>query len=326
MFYHRRLLNHFLHINEWLAKQDAQADLNMRTFQVTVRQQDRHVVLEPQFLFEKDDILAYAPRLTPNVSGFIGWLPYRNKRWPLAQDKLLFKQYVEMAGKRTPQYWLNGDILPTDVLIKPAAGSFGAGQRGPFRTIDPSKEEQRLGKGEFYERFTFGRILKAWYWNDTPICLELRDLLMIEGDGRQSVEELIRNRYAGAGNAWRRYKQRRAAIEALLAFQGATWVTVLPAGRRLAIDYLYGSSLYPDLNDNANQLSRLVGTALHAELLDCGPVFYRAIPEDIRANTMFVVDGIVDDATGQISWLEMNSNPMLPPDGYAPILHTLFKE
>lgn len=326
MFYHRRLINHFLHVNQWLAQHDGQADLNMRTFQVTLSAYGRKYVLEPQFLLERGATIAYSPALTPDVNGFIGWLPYRNKRWQLAINKILFKQYVERHGKRTPQYWLSAESAPENALIKPAVGSFGNGQRGPFKSIHSGEPSQALGPGEFYEKFRTGSILKVWYWNDRPVCVEIRPALSVTGDGKATLLELIKQTYPVDDRAWARYDARRDALSALLAYQDVTWDTVLSAGTRLLVDYLYGSTLHPELSRNVNQLSAIKDSPLERELLECGPIFWNAIPEDIRKNTAYAVDGIVDEASGEVRWLEMNSNPMFPPDAYSKVLDSLFKE
>ncbi|WP_454056447.1 hypothetical protein [Cupriavidus sp. Marseille-Q8015] len=326
MFYHRRLLNHFMHINEWLAKNNATADLDMRTFEVRVSANARQIRLYPQFLFETEQSLAYTHALTPNVNGFIGWLPYRARRWPMSTNKLLFKRHIERAGKRTPQFWLRAEDGPTDVIIKPAVGSFGSGQRGPFRTIDPSNPDHALRTdGEFYERFRTGTVLKAWYWNERPICVELRPMLEITGDGVATIEALVPQTYPLEGRAAQRFAERREAITTLLAFQGRAWSDVLPSGETIQIDYLYGSSLYRDIDGNANQLEAIRGTALEDELNSCGPIFYETIPEEFRRNTAYAVDGIVGSA-GDVRWLEINSNPMFPADGYAVVLDSIFKE
>lgn len=326
MFYHSRLINHFKHVNQWLAMNNAKADLDMRTFEIAVSANGRQHRLFPQFLFENEQSLAYTQALTPNVNGFIGWLPYRARRWPMSTNKLLFKRHIDRAGKRTPQFWLRAEDGPADVIIKPAVGSFGSGQRGPFRTIDPSNPDHALrNDGEFYERFRIGTVLKAWYWNERPICVELRPQLDITGDGVSTVESLVQQTYPVEGKAAQRFAARRDAITTLLAFQHRNWSDVLDTGETVQIDYLYGSSLYPATDDNANQLEAIRGTALEEELLSCGPIFCQTIPEDSRRNTAYAVDGIVGPA-GDVRWLEINSNPMFPPDGYAVVLDSIFKE
>ena len=41
------------------------------------------------------------------------------------------------------------------------------------------------------------------------------------------------------------------------------------------------------------------------------------------APVLYSVDGVVDEG-GAVWWLEMNSNPILPPEGYPLIFETLF--
>jgi hypothetical protein len=43
----------------------------------------------------------------------------------------------------------------------------------------------------------------------------------------------------------------------------------------------------------------------------------------VEGNAMEITDGVIDPE-GRIWWLEMNCNPMVPPDGYAFMLDSLF--
>jgi len=176
MFFHRRLMNHFRYFRQWSNQHQAQVYLDMRTFRVGVEWRQQQVIFVPQFYLEGQKQDSYGLELTPEVTGFIGWLPYFNKCWPHALDKILFKQFVQAQGLRTPEFWIsseNGTV--TDVLIKPAKGSFGQGLRGPFRVVgNGTSTRTQLAEHEFYERFCPGRILKAWYWNEQPVCVEIR--------------------------------------------------------------------------------------------------------------------------------------------------------
>lgn len=322
MFYHRRLINHFLHINEILAKFDAAAFLDMRTFVLQVKFQEHSESFYPQFLIETEQQIAYAHGLGANVTGFIGWVPYRSKRWPIALDKLAFKRYISHHGKRTPEYWLDVSSKPENFIIKHKGGSFGKGLRGPFKTVN--RPETQLAEGEYYERFRRGKILKVWYWNELPICLEVREPPLVVGDGKTSLFELILSSYKLSGKALKRYEERKSDLLPLIKFQNeaADWNFVLLQGEKLQVDYLYGSSLYPDEPENKNQLNNLKGV-LDNYLNECGLIFYQSIPEDIRKNTLYAVDGILS-GDNEIRWLEMNCNPMCPPDAYAFMLSSIF--
>jgi len=54
-----------------------------------------------------------------------------------------------------------------------------------------------------------------------------------------------------------------------------------------------------------------------------GEVFWHGIPEAVRQDTLFTVDGILD-RTGTARFLEINSNPAAHPDVYQPMLQGLF--
>lgn len=333
MFYHRRLINHFLCINTWIAQHDAQAHLDMRTFRLQLKAHGQTWLLYPQFLLETAHAIAYSRMLTPQVNGFIGWMPYMAKRWPAATHKLFFKRYMEQHGKRTPRYWLEPEENLQNVLIKPAAGSFGLGQRGPFGHIDPSVPAHHLNDDEFYEAFHHGAILKAWYWNDRPLCIELRHPPRVRGDGIQPLWALMCAHFAPGERALRHLERRRAQLNDLLALQGMQWDSVPKAMQTVQVDYLYGSPLFTDYPDNTNQLGVLRNTPLGREISACGPIFWKAIPPEIRQDTLYAVDGVIcgeqalpDSDANAIRWLEMNCNPMFPPDGYAAMLDALILE
>ncbi|MCA3176101.1 MAG: hypothetical protein ING36_11290 [Burkholderiales bacterium] len=297
----------------------------MRTFRVGVEWRQQQVIFVPQFYLEGQKQDSYGLELTPEVTGFIGWLPYFNKRWPHALDKILFKQFVQAQGLRTPEFWLSSESgTVTDVLIKPAKGSFGRGLRGPFRVAgsDASARTQ-LAEHEFYERFFPGRILKVWYWNEQPVCVEIRPALKVKGDGRQSVWNLVQQTFPISERAWSRFLKRQDSLSDLLAFQGFTWSSVLAAETEVQVDFLYGSSLYAELNDNQNCLQALTGSLLDQQIRAGGAVFCGVIPQEMRAQTLYTVDGMLDDHDN-IAWLEMNCNPVLPPDAYPIILNSVF--
>lgn len=333
MFFHRRLLNHFLCINAWIAQHDAQAHMDMRTFQLTLQAHGRRWMMYPQFLHESAQGIAYSRLPTAQVNGFIGWVPYVSKRWPAATHKLVFKRHMDAHGKRTPRYWLAADEALERVLIKPSVGSFGGGQRGPFNAIDIAQQAHRLKEGEFYEAFHVGTILKVWYWNAQAICIELREPPQVQGDGERSVWDLMLQQFAPDTRALRRINARRDALAALLDLQAMQWTSVPAVAQTVQVDYLYGSPLFTDDPANQNQLERLRHTPLGREIAACGHIFQQAIPPEIRDDTLYAVDGVICGAqaphegdANTIRWLEMNCNPMFPPDGYAAMLDALILE
>ena len=66
-----------------------------------------------------------------------------------------------------------------------------------------------------------------------------------------------------------------------------------------------------------------LGTTVGEQIVEAGKTMVRFIPEPIRAHTVYSADAVVDD-DGRVWWLEMNCNPMVPPETYAPLLDGMF--
>jgi len=196
-FYKNNLLNHFKDIQPVLERLGAQAALDARTFQLEVRAGGGRFVLHPQFFGTPKGQSAYTPHFGPDVSRFIGWCPYFNKRWPLSDAKLRFKDYARANGLPTPEYSRDPAAVLEHVVVKRSASSFGRDIHGPFR----SSRERALQaeRGEYYERFVDGRIVKVWFWNERAVCLEIDRHPTVTGDGRKSIRQLIESRCAQRG-------------------------------------------------------------------------------------------------------------------------------
>src|SRR5687767_13399811 len=96
------LLAHVGAINECLASLNGRAELNLETLRLQIKAQGRQIELEPQFIFVHDGSMAFTPQLLPQIIDFSGWRAYFNRIWPLATDKLKFKEYCLNNGIRTP--------------------------------------------------------------------------------------------------------------------------------------------------------------------------------------------------------------------------------
>jgi hypothetical protein len=204
-------------------------------------------------------------------------------------------------------------------LIKRDQSSFAEGMRGPFREITPDRPETILAEGEYYEHFVLGRNLKAWFWNGKPVCVDISEMAYVIGDGRHTVAELI--------NPNLKYAVRAVSpdlMECMAKYQGREMDSVLQEGEKLYVDYRYGSPLVKYNSRNSNILSKL-NSLLTEQLNNAGLVFEQSIPSEIRANTVFSADGVVDEQD-RIWFLEINCNPGLHPDVYPPILESLFPD
>ena len=153
----RNYLQHALAVGHWLRQHGATGSIDPLTFFLEIRCGEQEQRFQPQFILEKGEgEVAYRPQLTQDVSGFVGWLPYFNKTWPIAQDKLAFKEYALNAGIRTPR-WVDDPVRARGTfIVKSRRSSFGNGLRGPF---EPGTAVT-LGEGECCEQFIVGKLLR----------------------------------------------------------------------------------------------------------------------------------------------------------------------
>ncbi len=310
---------HMKSINACLSRFGADATVNLRTFRLEVRARNRYYHFVPQFIYLDGEKLHFSPQLPGNVRGFIGWLPYFNKRWPLATDKLAFKGFCNAAGLPTPRGWEKPSESVRDFIIKQRTSSFGYGIRGPFRKLDAGHPAHKIEDREYCEHFVAGTIAKAWYWNDKPVCLELRKMPTITGNGVDTMLQLASPKILSLFGLPLEHRE----IEALAQYQDASLDTVIPAGTTLLADFRYSSPLIQTTAQNQNVLSENLGNEIGRQFVEAGPTLWQGIPEDIRAATAFTVDAIVDDKN-RVWFLEMNCNPILHPDVYLPMFETLF--
>jgi hypothetical protein len=312
LFFHAKALHGFL------PRFQAKANMNLGTFRLEVKARGRYYWMTPQFLYRGAGGMRYAPQIAGDAVGFVGWLPYFNKRWPIAVAKLPFKQFCDERGLATPRYWTAGSEPGADFIIKHPSSSFGRGIRGPFKTKAQSGEDAGRHEHEYCEQFIEGRIAKIWYWNDRPVCLELKSMPRVTGDGVRTLFELIAARAPHPSAP-----PERSQFAALARYQELALDAVLPAGQTALADFLYNSPLFPLSAQNSNVLTDYAGTAIGKQLAQSGPVFWSGIPEDLRAGTLYSVDAIVDDHD-RVWFLEMNCNPMVHPDCYFAMLESMF--
>lgn len=316
MLYIVGLLNHLKRIQSCMAELEGDAYLNAKDLVLQVRARGKVCHLQPQFTFVKEGRIRYTAYFEQHVSGFAGWRPYFMKRWPAATEKLLFKRFALEHGLPTPPFWTSACTEVRDVLIKQNRSSFGVGIRGPFRDLQSPDAALRPEHDEYYEAFIPGRVAKAWYWNGGLVCLEVRPMPCLVGDGCSSVAELAATRSRRPVDA--------TALAWLAAFQGRTPAAVLREGESMLADFKYGTPFDPPCVENENVLASFAGSRIEAELRRAGMTSAQAIPKSLRANTLFTLDAVVDDED-RVWFLEMNSNPMVHPDTYAAILGSLFE-
>lgn len=324
MAYKTNLLNHARAVYGCAPRFGLKATIDLLNFQLTLTGRNLYYNFFPQFIGAgQDGDTRYSPTLRDETRGFIGWLPYFNKKWPLATDKLLFKEFCIEKGLRTPQYWTQLDASIRDLIIKQRASSFGKGIRGPFKAVDSAEAEHRLLDKEYYEQFIVGTIGKAWYWDDKLVCLEMLKMPTVTGDGKRSLNDLI------ARKARKSRRARRAPepdkIAALARYQGLSIDSIVPADRKVIVDFRYVSGLHKRKNrKSSNVLPKYAETDIAKQFSHAGRVLWSGIPEDIRKRTLWTVDAIVEEEAGRVWFLEMNCNPIVHPDAYFSMFEGFF--
>lgn len=321
-------LNHFKAVKDWLHLRGAKAELDPDSFELEVTARNRYFRLHPQFLARSNGRLVHSPHLNDDVTGFIGWLPYRPASWPLTADKLNFKDFAVASGLTTPRYSRTVEEAPDhDYLFKRSMGSFGYDLYGPYRAGEappsvPANGPEHRGR-LFVEEFVQGRNVKAWFWGHTPFFLQRQDYPLIQGDGVSTASMLVRRRLELAGQKPDGATE-QAAIESALAFQRIAPDTVLPAGSQAWFDYRYGRVYQPTTltPQNDDTLAGLDADT-RAQVAEAGGIAGDELLRQLQVPVLYTLDGI-QRQDGRILWVEINSNPILAPAGYAVMLDDLF--
>lgn len=322
-------LNHFKAIQVWLRSANAEANLDLANFELEVRCRQRYFKLYPQFLAQKNGSFIYAPTLNNESIGFIGWLPYRSISWPLSNDKLAFKRFLQQQSERTPQFWPLSEHPSCDYIMKRSAGSFGDNLAGPFHAGTSPGSSHIFSDSEargtpFAEEFIKGEILKVWFWGNHAFYAQRRSYPEVVGNGSSSLRELIEMQLTVSGKSFSSEDPDHTTLLSALQYQRRDLNAVPPKGERIWLDYRYGRSYarsglrtttdnaLPNMTSNLRQQIARTGNAVDVEL-----------DKQFSAPVLFSMDAVID-ANDQIWWLEANSNPTLPPDGYPLIFSTLF--
>lgn len=316
MFYANDLLQHLKAVKLCAEKLGFAFRLNPGNMALDIKKGDLEVRFQPRFLYydKERGSRNYTYYFQPDVTGFVGWLPYFNKVWPEALDKLAFKALCRDKGLLTPDWWTKPSSEVKDFLVKRKGGSFGAGMRGPFHKLDRDNPYHQLADGEYYERFIEGRIAKIWYWNAEPVCLELRPFPRIAGDGIRTIRELLEAGPLADSLDRVRWPQ----FETVAAYQGKTLASVLKPKECVFAGFRYGSLLDAADLENRNVLAK-VGGPIKDHLRAIGAALYGAITEEVKPGVLFTVDATLDREDK--AWLlEMNPNPTVHPDVYASLL------
>jgi hypothetical protein len=317
MFYLSNLIAHTRAVYECLPAFEARASLDLDSFRLDVRARGKRVELHPQFIMLRDGALSFTPRLMRESSMFLGWRHYVHRVWPIAADKVLFKQFCEQHGLLTPRSFDTGAAVDCDVVLKRSRASFGTGMRAPITAATARAQQATLMNGEFFEQFVPGETAKVWYWNERPVCIEAHSMPTVRGNGSDSFRALLmRKKPAAKRNDWPMW-------EAMAAYQRFGLDDIVPEGRELLADFRYLSPLHPDTFANENVYSRYENTPVMEALQHAGRGLYEAVPLGQRENVLFTADAIFD-REGRVWLLEMNCNSVVHPDLYPTMFEAFF--
>ncbi|SEK92677.1 hypothetical protein SAMN05216359_1045 [Roseateles sp. YR242] len=321
-------MNHFRAIKAWADAHGGEANLDIATFQLEVKANHRYYKLLPQFIHEQDGRLTHVGSLMPGTTAFIGWRPYAPRPLILATDKLTFKRAVAAAGLATPDHWLTAREARADFILKRSVGSFGYQLVGPYHQgedppVPNALTSPNMGGKIFAEAFIPGDILKVWYWGARPVHVQTQTAPKVMGNGVSTIEALIAERMGQFGEQWAVYREREQVLTCL-AYQGVQPTDTLPEGTPVWFDYRYGRHFAPygtsEAQDNA---WHAMHEAQREQLLQAGAWLAQAIQPEMRVPMLCAMDGVID-TNGKVWWLELNSNPICPPNAYFEMFTSLF--
>lgn len=316
----RNQLQHALAVSQWMQAHQAQGGLDPRNMRMEISLGSITQRFYPQFTALTDNgEMCFVAHLQANVNGFVGWYPFVPKGWPIAQSKLEFKQFAQRTGLRTPPWTHNLSEVKGVYLIKRHISSLGKGQRGPFVAkpeTPPLASDISLTPEEYCEQFVKGQLLKAWFWCDQLAVVEVVDMPFVEGNGTQSLIELMQQATGETNVPY--------SVD-LLALQGLNAQQIPAKGQRISIDYQYMSHANPALYADYNCRKRIRGTPLEAQLRQAGQLCWQEVPEKQReGGCIMSLDGVLD-SQGKVWFLEVNCNPLLHPAFYDDMLNAIFQ-
>lgn len=319
------VLDHFRAVAQWATQNQADAQLDMQTFQLTIQWNGHGYRFHPIFPAKSGNQFVHSSVLTENAVGFGGWLPYRPYRSRWSTDKLLFKQDAARAGLRVPRQWPLGTQPDADYILKRSQGSFGYEIAGPFhgdRPLHLEGNSNQSGSGVLFgEQFVEGRMAKIWFWGAQPFFVHLQDYPLIEGDGTQTAIVLAQKKIdldVGAAAL-----VNMEIVRSSLTYQGILPDDVLEEGRRAWFDFRYGRTFADRRrSQDGNSLAQLLGPC-GDQLAEMGDFVVGILKEAAQVPLMCSVDAVLDDSN-RLWWLEINTNSTLPHHGYAVILTDLF--
>jgi hypothetical protein len=246
-------------------------------------------------------------------------------------NKLVFKDFLNQSGLRAPRHIdpIHAAIRPEfDYIFKGAVGSFGYQIAGPFRCGQPIgatyRKDASQAEGIYAEEFIAGNIIKIWFWGSRSFYAQKHNFPIITGDGSSTVDDLIQKRLQWCGLDWQTYHDRAIVLDCL-KFQAIEPGNVIEAGRTLWLDYRYGRNYEPHQGiafDSDNALPELLKQT-GEQIAAMGASLVGLLKKEFNLPVLISVDAMLD-ADSNLWWLEMNTNPMVPPECYEVMFSELF--
>lgn len=310
----RDMLRHVRELQLACAANGGSASIDLNTLVADVKLAGTRHRLFPQFMRWYDGRKLYESQTAKGTFLFCGWRPYWSKNTRAIADKLDLKNWYQSQQVRVPAASQDPAWDQAPVIVKRRLSSFGESIRGPFgntaeHTLQPEK-------GEFFEAFVTGTIVKAWCMNGVPLSAEFMTPPVVRGDGQRSVRELLREQMQGNPDTL------FAQCEEVLRFSGRNLETVLDEGDEQLIEYRYGYCFGYRVALREECLDASSHPTLWPQLAHAARVTWSLIQLQIKGRLIYTVDAVLD-ASERLWVLEANSNPMVQPRMYSAMIQNL---
>jgi hypothetical protein len=290
--------------------------MDIQSLHVTINNKNKIDTLYPKYIYRTPEGVQSSTNFYDNTAWFAGW-SLSDK--PIVvnnfKDKLHFKKLLIKASIPTPSHSSSNNHSLDNFIIKKAQSSGGRAILGPFKASDHVKRE--LGESEFFEAFIEGEILKIWFWNELPICLERQGMPKVIGDGVAPILDLIKRTYCVSP-----FPVVLPRLNQFLSSQGYCLESILEKGKSQLLEFIYGKGILIQLPCKLEMIDDIENEDFMMQLLQVGDLANRYIQEEGCNNLIYTVDGICD-SYGKLWILEANSYPVMHPLLYQTMLSNL---
>lgn len=309
---HKLIFMHHLEaVQAWAHTSGVHVHLASGNLTLTLSRGGQHWLLVPRFVQQTAGKLSYT-HLRQKDTTFVGWVMPDTPKINLAQDRKIFKKFATDAGLLVPSDWSSGTNIGADFVIKNRKSSLGGSIKGPFKTSTPPLP---LADGEFYEQFVVGQPMRAWFWSDQVVALEVVDQPYLLGDGVRTVAALLQPR--GSIDVPLPIKQ----AEAYLNWQGLGVNTVLADQQKAYLSFSHSSSFHTPKVVDVNVLGK-THESVRAQLTRAAKQVMHRLSSVHQKDFLYTLDGVLD-ARARIWFLEISNHPMVHPSVYPHMLNSL---